>query len=143
MGISIGCCTVSTGTGPKSVEVSLESLFGDQLTGALFKPLKKVSLKHLTFKTVYLLTLGSGKRRSEIYAWVIRHQSDWSKVSLCPSPSFLSKNQLVQEGPESVAPVVILVLAPTLDKSLKEDRPLCPVRVKVGSKKGLCPKGRI
>ena len=89
------------------------------------------SLKHLTFKTVFLLALGSGKRRSEIHAWLyknIRHQSDLSKVSLYPSPSFPSKNQLAKEGPDSVAPVVIPALAPTLDKSLKGDRFLCPVR---------------
>ena len=76
----------------------------------------------MTFKTVFLLALGSGKRRSEIHAWQhknIRHQADWSKVSLFPSPSFLSKNQLAKEGP---------ALAPTLDKSLKSDRSLCPVR---------------
>ena len=45
--------------------------------------------------------------RSEIHAWLyknIRHQSDWSKVSLYPSPIFLSKNQLAKEGPDSVAP---------------------------------------
>ena len=84
----------------------------------------------MTFKTVFLLALGSGKRRSEIHAWQnknIRHQSDWSRVSY-PSPSFLSKNQLAKEGPDSVAPVVIPALAPTLDKSLKSDRSLCPVR---------------
>ena len=75
--------------------------------------------------------LGSGKRRSEIHAWQhknIGHQSDWSKVSLFPSPSFLSKNQLAKEGPESVAPVLIPALAPTLDRSLKSDRSLCPIR---------------
>ena len=107
------------------------SLVLHQLTKSPFEPLREASLKHLTFKTVFLLALGSGKRRSEIHAWQhknIRHQSDWSKVSLFPSPSFLSKNQLAKEGPESVAPVVIPALAPTLDKSLKSDRSLCPVR---------------
>ena len=107
------------------------SLVLHQLTKAPFEPLKEASLKHLTFKTVFLLALGSGKRRSEIHAWQnknIRHQSDWSKLSLYPSPSFLSKNQLAKEGPESVAPVVIPALAPTLDRSLKSDRSLCPVR---------------
>ena len=107
------------------------SLVLHQLTRAPFEPLREASLKHLTFKTVFLLALGSGKRRSEIHAWQhknIRHQSDWSKVSLFPSPSFLSKNQLAKEGPESVAPVVIPARAPTLDKSLKSDRSLCPVR---------------
>ena len=107
------------------------SLVLHQLTKAPFEPIKEASLKHLTFKTVFLLALGSGKRRSEIHAWQnrnIRHQSDWSKVSLYPSPSFLSKNQLAKEGPDSVAPVVIPALAPTLDRSLKSDRSLCPVR---------------
>ena len=109
------------------------SLVLHQLTKAPFEPLKEASLKHLTFKTVFLLALGSGKRRSEIHAWLhknIRHQSDWSKVSLYPSPSFLSKNQLAKEGPDSVAPVVIPALAPSLDKSLKGDRSLCPVRAR-------------
>ena len=107
------------------------SLVLHQLTKAPFEPLRKASLKHLTFKTVFLLALGSGKRRSEIHAWLnknIRHQADWSKVSLYHSPSFLAKNHLAKEGPECVAPVVIPALAPTLDKSLKEDRSLCPVR---------------
>ena len=107
------------------------SLVLHQLTKAPFEPLKEASLKHLTFKTVFLLALGSGKHRSEIHAWLhknIRHQSDWSKVSLYPSPSFLSKNQLAKEGPDSVGPVVIPALAPILDKSLKGDRSLCPVR---------------
>ena len=107
------------------------SLVLHQLTKPPFEPLKEASLKHLTFKTVFLLALGSGKRRSEIHAWQhknIRHQSDWSKVSLFPSPSFLSKNQLAKEGLGSVAPVVIPALAPTLDRSLKSDRSLCPVR---------------
>ena len=106
------------------------SLVLHQLTNAPFEPIKEACLKHLTFKTVFLLALGSGKR-SEIHAWQnrnIRHQSDWSRVSLYPSPSFLSKNQLAKEGTDSVAPVVIPALAPTLDRSLKSDRSLCPVR---------------
>ena len=104
------------------------SLVIHQLTKAPFEPIKEASLKHLTFKTVFLLALGSGKRRSELHAWLNRNQLDWSKVSLYPSPSFLSKNQLAKEGPDSVAPVVIPALAPTLDRSLKSDRSLCPVR---------------
>ena len=93
--------------------------------------MRKASLKHLTFKTVFLLALGSGNRRSEIHAWLhrnIRHQENWTQVSLYPSASFLSKNQLARDGPSSVAPVVIPALAPSLDKSLTEDKSLCPVR---------------
>ena len=75
--------------------------------------------------------MGSGKRRSEIHVWQnknIIHQADWSKVSLYTSISFLTKNQLAKEGPDSLAPVVIPALVPTLDKSLKSDRSLCQVR---------------
>ena len=107
------------------------SLVLHQLTKAPFEPMRKASLKHLTFKTVFLLALGSGKRRSEIHAWLfknIRHQESWSQVSLYTSPMFISKNQLAREGPTSVAPVVIPALAPSLDRDLKEDRSLCPVR---------------
>ena len=107
------------------------SLVHNQLSKAPFEPLRKASLKHLTFKTVFLLALGSGKRRSEIHAWLyknIRHQENWSQVSLYPSPSFLSKNQLGRDDPASVAPVVIPALASTLDRSLSEDRTLCPIR---------------
>ena len=49
-------------------------------------------------------------------------------MSLTPSARFLSKNQLAKEGPESVAPVIILSLPATLDRSLADDRTLCPVR---------------
>ena len=107
------------------------SLVLHQLTKAPFEPMRKASLKHLTFKTVFVVALGSGKRRSEIHARLyknIRHQENWSQVSLYPSPSFLSKNQLARDGPASVAPVVIPALAPSLDKSLTEDKSLCPVR---------------
>ena len=67
------------------------SLVLHQLTKAPFEPLKKASLKHLTFKMVFLLALGSGKRRSEMHAWLnrnISHQADWSKVFLYPYSSF-------------------------------------------------------
>ena len=96
------------------------SLVLHQLTKAPFELMRKASLKHLTFKTVFLLALGSGKRRSEIHAWLfknIRHQENWSQVSLYPSPMFISKNQLAREGPASVAPVVIPAVAPSLDRS--------------------------
>ena len=88
-------------------------------------------MKHLIFKTVFLLALGSGKRRSEIHAWqtdILDTNPTGQKVPLYPSTSFLSKNQLAKEGSGSVASGVITALDPTLDKSLKSDRSLCPVR---------------
>ena len=50
------------------------------------------------------------------------------KYPCTPHPPFFQKNQLAKEGPDSVAPVVIPALAPTLDKSLKCNRSLCLVR---------------
>ena len=98
-----------------------------QLTKAPFEPLRNASLKDLTFKTVFLLALASGKRQSEIHAWLlknVRYQDNGTKVSLTPSARFLSKNQLAKEGPESVAPVIFPSLAATLDRSLADDRTL-------------------
>ena len=63
------------------------------LTKAPFEPLKDASLKHLTFKTVFLLALGSGKRRSEIHAWVhknIRHHQTGLRCPGTPHPAFFS-----------------------------------------------------
>ena len=73
------------------------SLVLHQLTKAPFEPLKEASLKHLTVKTVFLLALGSGKRRSEIHAWLhknIRHQSDWGPCT--PHPAFYPRTSWVR-----------------------------------------------
>ena len=51
------------------------------LTKQPFEPLGKASLKLLTFKTVFLLTLASGKRRSEVHAWTyssLSYKENWS-----------------------------------------------------------------
>ena len=68
---------------PKEVSLVLH-----QLTKAPFEPLREASLKHLTFKTVFLLALGSGKRRSEIHI----RTSDTSQTGLSclcvPLPAF-------------------------------------------------------
>ena len=66
-------------------------------------------------------------------------------MSLYPSPSFLSKNQLAKEGPDSVAPGVITALAPTLDRSLKpgqdlrQNKEVVFVSFKKGFNKDLSP----
>ena len=69
------------------------SLVLHQLTKAPFEPLREASLKHLTFKTAFLLALGSGKRRSEIHAWQhknIRHQTDLRCPCIHP-PAFFPR----------------------------------------------------
>ena len=108
------------------------SLVFHQLTDAPFEPIEEASLKHLTFKTVFLLALGSGKAgvRSMLGKSRTPDTSQTGQRCLCTQhPAFFSKNQPAKEGPDSVAPMVIPALAPTLGKSLKSDRSLCPVRV--------------
>ena len=78
-------------------------------TKAPFEPLKDASLKILTFKTVFLMALASGKRRGEVHAWTfssLRHKPHWKEVTISP-PAFLAKNQLASDCPDSLKPVVI------------------------------------
>ena len=101
------------------------------LTKHPFEPLSEAPLKWLTYKTVFLLALASGKRRSEIHAWThssVSSRRNWSEVTVSPSPAFLAKNQLASDGPDSIKPVVIPALTTMLDSSLVEDKSLCPVR---------------
>ena len=103
----------------------------NELTKAPIEPMKDTDLKHLTLKTAFLLALASGKRRSEIHAWVANKVSNlgqWEKVTLFPSSDFIVKNQLAREGSQSVSPVTIPALTTIVDRQFKEDRTLCPVR---------------
>ena len=63
-----------------------------------FEPLWKASLKHLTFKTVFLLSMASAGRRSELRSLVfdpqyIQFKQKGAGVTLCFSPEFMWKNQ--------------------------------------------------
>ena len=120
----------------------------NELTKTPFGPMKDTDLKHLTLKTAFLLALASGKRRSEIHAWVANKVSNlgqWEKVALFPSSDFIAKNQLAREGSqnvtipalttivdrqfkEDVSPVTIPALTTIVDRRFKEDRTLCLVR---------------
>ena len=100
----------------------------NELTKAPFEPMKDTDLKHLTLKTAFLLALASGKRRSEIHAWVANKVSNlglWEKFALFPSSDFITKNQLAREGSQSVSPVTIPALTTIADIQFKEDRTLC------------------
>ncbi len=98
------------------------------LTKAPFEPLESIPLKLLTWKCIFLLTLASGKRRSEIHsisfqdiAWT----SDKSRVFLKPIPSFLAKTQLASGPPTSFS---VPSLGPSVGQDSAEDLLLCPVR---------------
>ena len=95
------------------------------LQGAPFEPLQLVSLKFLTLKTVFLMALASGSRRSEIHSWIASGLS-WSpegKVQLQASQKFLAKNQKSQDQASAFNPVQI----PPLPEGAS-DTTLCPIR---------------
>ena len=101
------------------------------LTKAPFEPLSLAEPKFLTWKTVFLIALASGRRRSEIHAFTFKgcsHSKGWSKVILKPDPAFLAKNQLASEGASIFSEIEIPALTNCLGQQDKEDRSLCPVR---------------
>ena len=103
----------------------------NELTKAAFEPMKDTDLKYLILKTAFLLALASGKRRSEIHAWVANKVSNLGqreKFALFPSSDFIAKNQLAREGSQSVSPVTIPAFTTIVDRQFKEDRTLCPVQ---------------
>ena len=100
------------------------------LSKAPFGPLKDASLKLLTFKTVFLMALASGKRWGEVHSWTyssLRHKPPWKEVTISLF-AFWAKNQLAPDGPDLLRPVVIPALKPFLSSNLTEDMTLCPVR---------------
>ena len=90
-----------------------------------------VSLKHLTWKTVFLTLLASGARRGEIHALngsKFKHHPGWRFVTLETHPDFISKTQLRKPDMRALQPFVIQSLGQFVGPDLPEDRKLCPVR---------------
>ena len=61
----------------------------DQASFSTSQKKKKSFSLAFDIQNFFLLVLGSGKQRSTIHIWLhrnIRHQEDWSNVSLYPSP---------------------------------------------------------
>ena len=106
------------------------SLVLQKLIQPPFEPNEECTLKLLTWKTVFLLALASGKRHSEIHAWTYDGTlslGDWDQVQLTPSPSFIAKNQQAKEGPNIISPVIIKSLKCDQDPQ-NTDILLCPVK---------------
>ena len=51
----------------------------------------------------------------------------WENVAFFPSSDFIAKNQLAQEGAQSVSPVIIPALTKIVDRQFKQNRSLCAV----------------
>ena len=82
------------------------------LSKAPFEPIKSINMKELTFKTVFLLALATGMRRSELHALTrkgLSWSSDKSKITLRVSPTFVAKTQLVC-GSGSIQPISLCSL---------------------------------
>ena len=74
------------------------SLVLQALTKPPFEPIAKCELKFLTLKTVFLVALASGRRRSELHALCFdshhfRQNQDQSMVTLYPDLEFVAKTQ--------------------------------------------------
>ena len=89
-------------------------------------------MKHLTFKTFFLLALGSGKRTNEIHACGKTEILDTNLTSqrrpCIHHPAFFPRISW-QKRVQTVWPQWLYQpWPPTLDRFLKSDRSLCPVR---------------
>ena len=93
-----------------------------------FEPLNNAPLKLVTWKTVFLLALASGKRRGELHALDFKslaYSSDGGHVFLRVIPSFLAKTQV---SGSSCLSFSIPALSNVLSSGMEEDNLLCPVR---------------
>ncbi len=101
----------------------------DHLSKAPFEPIHRASLKNLTLKTVFLLTLASAKRSSEIHALreQVLHTQDWSSITLIPKTDFIAKTQLATR-PDANQPIRIPALTRLVGSGDVVERSLCPVR---------------
>ena len=88
--------------------------------------------KELTLKTVFLLALATGKRRSELHAltqdveWI--SQGDSRAVVFHPDPAFVSKTQLSSKGLGALRPFSMQAIDSVSQPLTEEDKLLCPVR---------------
>ena len=86
-----------------------------------------LSDRELTLKTVFLLALATGKRRSELHALSANVQ--WMKgeetgVLLSPLAEFVSKTHIASRGLGALQPITV----PSLCGETQTDRLLCPVK---------------
>jgi hypothetical protein len=97
-------------------------------TSAPFEPLQTASFEHLSYKTVFLLSLATGARRGELLALrrgvFIKPTEDWSKVFLYPDPDFVPK---ARKASMKVDAIVVHAFTEVVAK-LDRDYLLCPVR---------------
>ena len=92
------------------------------LTKPPFELLDQASRQLLTWKTVILIALASGKRWGEIHAFEharLQQTTGWTQVTLLVGLSFTSKTQVLGKG--------LKCLLSWLCNGMSENRLLCPV----------------
>ena len=93
-------------------------------------PTGLLSLRDLTLKTVFLLTLASGKRRGEIHALdnnVFKVQGNWDSIVLRPRADFLGKTHFTTNGAGTFSEIILPALTKA-DGATLQDISLCPVK---------------
>ena len=98
-----------------------------RLNQAPFEPLEQADLKYLTWKTAFLVILGTACRRSELHALdfsSMRKDPKWWYVELCTLPEFEAKYQYLDPDPS--VPRTYTLKA--IQASSSEDTLSCPVR---------------
>ena len=99
----------------------------EALSKSPYEPLREASLKHLTFKTIFLLAMASAGRRSELQALMfdqkyIQFKPKGAGVTLYFSLEFMRKNQ----KPNQVNDPWYIPVVPTGNSEF--GAPNCPVR---------------
>ena len=101
------------------------------LMKAPFEPLKRCSVKYLTFKTVFLVAFATAARRSELHALSKDFGRDvnWSYVNLKTVDGFIAKNQTTGCYAQSFRSFMIKSLTDfTNSVGLEDESLMCPVR---------------
>ena len=103
------------------------SLVLQTLSKPPFEPLDTVDLKFVTFKTIFLLALASGRRRGELHALKadIQRTEVGSEITLFTDVQFVAKTKLADRGCTVMQPLVIRALS---NQDQNTEELLCVVR---------------
>ena len=102
-----------------------------------FEPLHEISIKLLTYKTVFLVAMACSCRVSELHAIAfdkVTHTRDWSIVYLEAKSDFLAKNQSIRKDTRKFA---LKALVPPIHKTNFVEG--SPEAIKYHKQKLLCP----
>jgi len=97
----------------------------DALRKPPFEPLDSISLANLAVKTLFLIALSSGRRRSELHAMVVRGTAltyNNQAFHIQFDRKFISKTTKMNSKPD------LQIVIPCLPQDDHEERTLCPVR---------------